>query len=264
MPPLRFVMSNNGSMAIVSVQSFDAQQIEIMRKTIAKDIPTADFLFFLEVCKYRGLNPFNREVYAIPREGRMTIQIGIDGLRKLAERSGKYKGQKGPYYCGADGVWREEWLEDSPPVAAKVGILRADFDEPVWAVARYSAYVQRKKDGSPTDMWRKFFDVLLAKCAESLAIRKAFPAECGGIHSDEEMMQAEVAGAVVESVSPISARLNALYEQGKNKGEWTSQAGLYAFASAELGFALNRESIYQLDEAQLAQLERALEEEQAA
>ena len=168
-----------------AVIQYDAKQIEIMRRTIAAGTSPDDFLVFLEVCKHRNLNPFAREIYAIVRSGKMTIQVSIDGFRKLAERSGKYRGQVGPYFCGADGIWKEEWLLDTPPVAAKVGVLRSDFDKPVWAQARYKAYVQ---PSSPT--WQKMPDLMTAKCAEALALRKAFPDEMSGLYTHEEMAQA--------------------------------------------------------------------------
>ncbi len=167
------------------VQQFDAKQIDVMRKTVAAGTTPEDFLVFLEVCKHRRLNPFAREIYAIVRSGKMTIQVSIDGFRKLAERSGKYRGQIGPQFCGADGQWRDEWLLDSAPVAARVGVKRADFDAPMWAVARYKAYVQ---EASP--IWRKMPDLMLAKCAEALALRKAFPDEMSGLYTHEEMAQA--------------------------------------------------------------------------
>lgn len=80
---------------LVPAQQFDNQQIEIMRRTVAKDISNDEFNLFLQVCAGRNLNPFNREIYAIKRGNQMTIQVSIDGLRLIAERSGKYKGQLG-------------------------------------------------------------------------------------------------------------------------------------------------------------------------
>lgn len=167
------------------VAPFNAAQIEVIRRTVAAGTSNDELSLFLEVCQYRNLNPFAREIYAIMRSGKMTIQVSIDGFRKLAERSGKYRGQKGPYFCGADGVWKEEWLTKAAPVAAKVGVLRADFDEPMWAVARYDAYVQQQ---SP--IWQKMPDLMTAKCAEALALRKAFPDEMSGLYTHEEMAQA--------------------------------------------------------------------------
>ena len=170
---------------IVREQQFTAAQIEVIRRTVAVGASNDELSLFLEVCARRGLNPFAREIYAIMRSGKMTIQVSIDGFRKLAERSGKYRGQIGPYFCGADGVWKEEWLSKAAPVAAKVGVLRADFDQPMWAVARYDAYVQAQ---SP--IWQKMPDLMTAKCAEALALRKAFPDEMSGLYTHEEMAQA--------------------------------------------------------------------------
>lgn len=226
---------------------FTDQQIEIMRHTVAKDVPPAEFSVFLEVCKHRQLNPFNREIYAIMRGSGsnrvMTIQVSIDGFRLLAERSGKYRGQRGPFFCGEDGVWKEEWISNKPPVLAKVGIVRSDFDGPIWAIARYGSYVQYKDGGVPTAMWAKMPDILLAKCAEALAIRKTFPLQVAGLYVHEEMMQADNApDALARSPRTPVPTMKSLCIQGQDAGLWKDADGFYEFCSDLLEHPVTREN----------------------
>jgi phage recombination protein Bet len=178
--------------------SFSPAQVEIIKHTYMPGATDDELAVFIAVCSSRQLNPFTRQIYAIERRQKRsgqwvkvwTHQTSIDGFRLVAERTGKYRGQTVPLFCGQDGVWTETWLQLTPPAAAKVGVMREDFDAPIYAVALWREYVQTFEDGNPIAMWAKMPTVMIAKVAEALALRKAFPEELSGLYTDDEMAQA--------------------------------------------------------------------------
>src|SRR6185312_3745915 len=142
-----------------------------IRQTIAPGISLPELGLFAMVCKRTGLDPFTKQIYAIKRGGRMTVQTGIDGYRVLAVRTGELAGIDDAVYDNDDA---EHPGRASVTVYRMVHGMRVAFT----ATARWNEYVQ--DSGS---MWKRMPYLMLGKCAESLALRKAFPAELSGIYT---------------------------------------------------------------------------------
>jgi len=183
------------------------ERIDLLKNTIAKGATNHEFDLFVQTCKRLKLDPFARQIFLVKRfdssvKGMVAQpQVSIDGLRLVAERTGQYRGQTAPEWCGRDGKWTDVWLSDEPPAAARVGVYREGFVAPLVRVARYDSYVQTTKDRDsgqtrPNAMWGRMADVMLAKCAESLALRAAFPNELAGVYTSDEMGQPDDAAPV--------------------------------------------------------------------
>lgn len=187
-------LATAGTLALRADQSewTEPQKAALAQLGIA-DASRGDQLVFLHVAQRMGLDPFNKEIYMISRwdpaaqKNKWTIQIGIDGFRSKSEEHPEYAGIDGPEWCGTDGVWRDVWLFDEPPVAARFTVYRKDWQHPIRAVAHYREYVQLKKDGKPTATWTNRPAGQLGKCSEALARRKAFPRRLTGVYLEEEL-----------------------------------------------------------------------------
>jgi len=173
----------------------EGERRDTLRAMLAADsggqLKDEQFLGFVELCESRGLDPFARQVHATFRGGKLVPIVGIDGMRAIASRTGKYRGQLGPHWCGEDGAWLDVWLSAKPPLAARVQVLHADFTEPMTGTALMREYQQR------TGMWPTLPTVMIAKVAEAIALRRAFPDSLSGLYTGDE----------IKDVTPDAARV---------------------------------------------------------
>lgn len=177
--------NGNGHHAVAEgMLDFNAEQRQLIRDTYANGANDAEFAVLMEVAKARRLNPFTKQIHFVKRPDRdrgrdvWSAQASIDGLRALAERSRLYDGQDEPEY---------EYDDAGKLLRAKVKVYRKDWRRPAVGVADYDEYVQLTRDRVPNTFWKNKPRIMLAKCAEALALRKAFPEDTSGLYVPEEL-----------------------------------------------------------------------------
>jgi phage recombination protein Bet len=167
---------------------FKKEVVEIFWLTNAADAVTpAERVYFLSVCQSMALDPRRGHIFFTKRWDskrnchRPAIITAVAGLRTIAERSREYVGCVKKEWCGKDGVWKDVWLSDELPVAARAWVARRGTDHLIQAVVLMKHLMDPK---SPT--WQKMPEHMLGKCAEAAALRAAYPGEVQGIETFEE------------------------------------------------------------------------------
>jgi phage recombination protein Bet len=182
--------------------TFNREQVELIKQTVARGATDAELSLFLYTAQRTGLDPLTKQIHAIKRwdssAGRETlaIQTGIDGYRLIADRTGKLAGIDDAEFDRED---------KTHPEKATVTVYKLINGEkcPFSASARWNEYCAFKKDGTPMALWKKMPYLMLGKCAEALALRKAFPADLTGIYTFEEEMAQDGSAPPLEVAAPI-------------------------------------------------------------
>ncbi len=192
---------------------FNEAQIAALRQMGLENVPQGDLDVFHHVAQRTGLDPFARQIHMIGRktktwdpqarqerwETKYTSQTGIDGYRVTASRAARRDGDVLEYedtqWCGHDGKWTDVWVDpENPPAAARVVVVKNN--RRYAGTAMYAEYVQtyvdrNTKELKPNSMWAKMPAGQLAKCAEALALRRAYPQDFAALYTDDEMGQAD-------------------------------------------------------------------------
>lgn len=177
---------------------FTDEQFRVIAETCCGGAKKHEVEALIAIAETRGLNPILGECYFVQRwdqqSGGMkwSVQASIDSFRIKAEQTGLYAGQDEPEF---------EYDSKGQVTLARVRVYRKDWPRPAVGVARWTEYVQTKKDGQPTKFWEQMPHNQLAKCAEALALRKAFPVVLSKIYTVDEMQQADNPAPYVETAT---------------------------------------------------------------
>lgn len=188
--------------ALAREEFFTPEQLKIIRDSFLSGASESEARVLIELAKARGLNPITGQIHFVQRWNgklkRMTwaAQVGIDGFRAIAERTGKYEGQDEPEF---------ETDKAGRPIFCRVKVYRKDWSRPAVGVAHFAEYVQKTSEGAVTHMWATKPFVMLAKCAEALALRKAFPDNIGGLYTPDEAQDNVDEAAPVDTAKTVAS-----------------------------------------------------------
>lgn len=196
-----------------AVRYTDAQ-VDLVRRTYAKDCDQNEFELFWATSNRLGLDPFKKQIYAVvygkddPKKRKMSLIVGIDGYRKMASECGDYRPDDAPTVFESD----DDLKSPTNPqglISATVKCYKLGADK-IWHAVAGTAYWEEfaplkeewaaGEDGrrAPTGRfvldrggkWASMPRLMLAKCAEAQAIRRGWPDGVGGLYVEDELARA--------------------------------------------------------------------------
>jgi phage recombination protein Bet len=207
-----------------AIVTWQPNQLALIKRTVAKDCNDDEFNQFIHICKTVRLDPLRRQIYAFvfnkdnPKYRQMTVVTAIGGYRAIAERTASYRpDDRAPRY-----EMGEKDAKTNP-----LGILRCEVTVykrahgewfPVVGEAFWDEYVpvrdgviDPKKTG-----WVKMPRIMIAKCAEANALRKAWPDDLEGLYEESEIDRRMVDITPSEAVDEAEAERKLALMGGKD------------------------------------------------
>jgi len=205
----------------------DGKALALVRRTVAADTNNDEFDLFIHMARSMRLDPLRRQIYAVvyskndPKKRKMSLIVGIDGFRTVADRTGNYRPddeeptiEVDTALCGpanpagivkatvrvfkfSHGQWHKVtasayWDEYAPIREEWSEVEKVDSGEK-WPDGN-TKYTTKPKPGATKirtldtgGQWGKMPRVMLAKVAEALALRKAWPDDFSNVYAEEEV-----------------------------------------------------------------------------
>ncbi|MCC3868473.1 phage recombination protein Bet [Terrisporobacter mayombei] len=195
------------------------------------NVSDQEVLMFVELCKAKGMNPFERDAYLIKYKSKnpqfdtpATIIVGKDFFIKKANENSAFEGMKaGIVVVDKENQIHEREgslkLPDETIVGGWCEVYRSDRKVPTKAIVAYDEYVQKKGNGEVNSMWSSKPGTMIRKVAQSQALREAFPNELRGLYQQEEMgIDGKLPQKPIEPGMASSEQKNKIMSMAKQKG----------------------------------------------
>ena len=203
----------------------EQKAIAILGNSLYPGASSDSIAMVIGYCKANGLDPFQKPVHIVPlydsktKSMRDVIMPGINLYRTQAAASGLLAGISKPEFgpviqfnLGGNLVNAPEYAEVTVQRILPNGMI-ASFT----AIEFFDEAVSVTRDGKPTAIWMKRPKSMLAKTAESQALRKAFPEKAGAPTAEEMEGKAIHAEDDMTGVNVMTEAEAALIDQAMEK-----------------------------------------------
>jgi phage recombination protein Bet len=229
------VQVQNGIPAPIRPRDYNASQLALIKRTVAKDCNDDEFNMFMEICRRQGLDPFRRQIYAFvfnkenAKKRQFVTVTGIDGYRAIAKRTGTYRASDRETLIEYDEAKKDPESNPLGIVKATTVVYQFGPDKqwyPIIGTAYWDefapiedGYTEENRgetwpDGNPKktrvpngkkklgkENWRTMGIVMISKCSEAQALRKGWPEEFSGLYVFEEMDRAQAEHTASEQIA---------------------------------------------------------------
>lgn len=196
----------------------DAKRLKLIRDTVAKQASEVEFNWFIDICRHTKLDPLRKQIYCFvfhandAKKRQMVPVTAIGGLRAIAQRTGAYRADNRAPRIEIDETLRDPHVNPLGIVRAEVSVFQHSHGE--WFEIVGEAYWEefapivdewgddpetgsRRRTGKRTldkskEGWRRMPRLMLAKCAEAIALRKAWPDDLANLYEETEVDRTQV------------------------------------------------------------------------
>jgi hypothetical protein len=176
------------------------EEVEVLKRTLLSGYTEDEQESFVRLCQRTMLDPFSKQIYATRRyvknrSGEKVATLvpvtSVIGLTAIAARTGHYDGCA-IQWAGKDGTWRDEWLEEEFPVAAKCIVYHKQRTHPEIGIAHWAGYCGQSYNNATkrwevSEFWERLGPFMIGKCAKAQSLRGAFPDLCSNLYISEEL-----------------------------------------------------------------------------